>query len=105
MSYVVLASLAGARKKIGEREEVIVEAVHGRPEGRRTLPWIPGLVALAALAACRAMALRGMLGERADYAANLAWFKQWLIVPTLVYFISATAFQVRRKRIIPDAAP
>jgi NCS1 family nucleobase:cation symporter-1 len=99
VSYVVLAALAGAKEGSEEREEGRAETVPGRPHERRTLPWIPGVVALAALAACLVMALRVLFGT--DYAEDLAWFKQWLIVPTLVYFIAGTVFHLRRKVVQP----
>jgi len=60
--------------------------------------WISGLIALAALIACVALPLRVYLAGAADYAESLAWFKRWVILPTLVYFVSGTFWQVRRMR-------
>ena len=34
--------------------------------------------------------------------ARLAWFKIWLLVPILVYFVAATYWQVQRMRNRPQ---
>ena len=42
--------------------------------------------------------MRVYLAPPADYAERLTWFRDWLIAPTLVYFVAATFWQVRRMR-------
>jgi NCS1 family nucleobase:cation symporter-1 len=112
--YIVLAFTAGA-------QSTIPEAAAGAPESeahahnantnagpnaterasgaaRATAFWVSGLAALAALAVCAAFALYVYFADADDYAGRLASFKRWLIMPTLVYFVAATYWQVQRMR-------
>ena len=66
-----------------------------RPDYRS---WISGLAALASLAACVAMPLVVYGAGAESYTDNMAWFRNWLIVPTIVYFVSGTVWQWRRMR-------
>ncbi len=112
--YIVLASLGGARAAVhpaaagaAHREDPV-----GRPGPNvaPTLPdrtdqvhrtaayWVSGLVALAALLICTALAAYVYFAGASEYADRLAWFKRWLLVPTGLYFVSATFWQVRRMR-------
>ena len=104
--YIVLASVAGAKQPAaaGRESDVRPEPVHesaiamtGRARHGDPVFWISGLVALAALCACIVMALGVYLAGTESYADQLAWFKKWLIVPTLVYFVAGTFWQLRRK--------
>lgn len=108
--YVILAAIAGAREPIPATPQpqaqaarttaasVAKPAVASSRSGRDRRSWISGLVALASLAICVAMPLV-VYGAGADsYTGNMAWFKRWLIVPTIVYFVSGTIWQWRRMR-------
>lgn len=74
-------------------------SVVGDDQRRRTAAvWMSGSAAAAALIACLALALYVYAGPPTDFADRLAWFKLWLLVPTLVYFVSATAWELYRTR-------
>ena len=110
VAYIVLAALGGARGPLPQAAGAAPDAagcdrdaVPAMAEGssrphRDAIFWISGLIALISLIACIVLGLRVYLAAEADYAECLAWFKRWLIVPTLVYFVSATLWQVRRMR-------
>ena len=104
--YIVLAALAGAKEPPGAARESEARpkparesatATAGRGTHGDPVFWISGLIALAALCACVVMALGVYLTGTESYADKLAWFKTWLIVPTLVYFVAGTLWQLRRK--------
>jgi hypothetical protein len=44
------------------------------------------------------MPLLVSLAGQEGYAGNLARLRQWLIVPSLVYFVSGTIFYIRWQR-------
>ena len=112
--YIVLASVAGARSQINQSmgdeteseehprtDDDQQEANESETASRRHRAaafWISGPFALAALIVCAAFAVHVYLATPSDYADRLAWFKGWLIVPTLVYFVAATYWQVQRMR-------
>lgn len=87
------ASRASAARRAGQASESVSPA--GRPSRRAAL-WMSGSLAAAALLACLALALYVFSAPPAEFAGRLAWFKTWLLAPTLVYFVSATAWELRR---------
>jgi len=101
--YVVGAAMSGARSAEPEapaetaRDEPAAPAA-ATPAARRAdaLLWASGAAAAVALAACLGLGLYVYAAEPAAYAERLAWFKRWLLVPTLLYFVFATVWQVRR---------
>jgi len=113
--YLVLAALAGARLPAPHSSLVPPAREGDRPAAAdafasaalqttpppygATVVWISGVVALASLFACAALAARVYLAGPADYVAHLAWFKRWLLAPTLIYFVAATIWQVQRSKI------
>jgi cytosine permease len=110
--YVALASLAGAKGAAppGTEPTTRREAPPPAPPSddsadlskdgtdHGTVSWISGLVALVALIACLALPLAVWLAGAEGYADNLAWFKRWLLPPTLVYFVAGTVWQLRRMK-------
>jgi hypothetical protein len=112
--YIVLASLAGARSQVthsegdtgeGEVHPSTADATEdtsakeiASSDNSATLFRISGVIALIALIVCAAFAVYVYLATPANYADRLAWFKLWLLVPTLVYFVAATYWQVQRMR-------
>ena len=109
--YIVLAFMAGAQSTTpeptagtpesegrahvgGESGSNAIDRASG--DGPATAFGLSGIAALAALAVCAAFALYVYFASGDDYAGRLAWFKRWLIVPTLVYFVAATYWQMRR---------
>ncbi|UCD76103.1 MAG: hypothetical protein JSV91_04105, partial [Phycisphaerales bacterium] len=115
--YIVLASLAGARSQVTPSEGDTAEAEDHDSAADATedasaietasggnsaaLFRVSGVIALIALIVCAAFAVYVYLATPADYADRLAWFKIWLLVPTLVYFVTATYWQVQRMRARP----
>ena len=69
-----------------------------RPMHGGGLSWLFAAVALAALAACLLLPLRVLFGSPDTYDADMASFKTWFLVATIVYFFSAVAFVARRNR-------
>ena len=101
--YVVMAWRGGARRAGPEREmmemragEPIVSTEDRGLSRRGPLYWITGLVALAALIACFVLPFNIYWSGWEGYAERLEWFKNWLILPTLVYFVAGTAWQLLR---------
>ena len=100
--YVVLAGMAGAKQ--GDPSDSAADELEQASDGTDPVPgahrdmgyWISGGIAVAALVVCLVMAMRVYLGG--EYTEDLAWLKRWLIVPTLVYLVSATVWQARRMR-------
>ena len=103
--YIVFALLAGARHVPAAPLEAIVESpgtAAAVQETRTTAfdAWAiaAGAVALISLACCLAWPLylfaRGVEG----FDARFATFKLWLIVPSLLYFISGTLYVIQREK-------
>ncbi len=111
--YIVLAAYAGARSPIADGAGGDSGKPPGRPpgvspgassaaprseRGNTVLSRLFGLGALAALGACVVMPCVVYFSDYASYQENMEWFKKWLIVPTLVYFLTGTAWQLTRKK-------
>jgi len=97
--YIILASMAGARGVSAGADEIkptvpAKAAVKAQPEkstgGQSAIVWLAGAIAAASLAACVIMPVWVFLSDAANYTSNLEYFRKWLIVPTLVYFVSGT---------------
>ena len=112
--YVVLAALLGARQATGTAEHRQDTHAARRPAAhpaaalqaarRGAAFWISGLAALGTLVACLALSGVVWLAGMQDYDNNMAWFKRWLLVPTLAYFVAATCWQLSRTRTARPAA-
>ncbi len=110
--YIGLASIEGARGAAGESSEAEGTPVHHpdpisqveRAEGSGPSAsgsgknWLPGLIAVAALIACFVMPLLVCLAGPDGHAGNLAQLRQWLILPSLIYFVAGTLFYIRWQR-------
>jgi NCS1 family nucleobase:cation symporter-1 len=112
--YIALARLFGARAKYAEAEELErAEVDRKRAEraflqqqpsaelksaqgGRDLLLTLSRAVSLLALIACIVMAVQVYRGS------SLEWFRTWLIVPTLIYFVSATLWIGRKESAAAD---
>ncbi len=103
--YVVLAALSGARGPLPsvppEPESTARGAVAGPAAGSPAAGGqrVLGAIALLALLACAALALYVHLAGPAGYLERLKSFQRWLMLPTLVYFVAATIWQLRRMRV------
>jgi len=109
--YIVLASVAGARQPAppglrAEPQPAVPSAAREAslavdPVGKRGAAfWVGGLIATAALITCVVMPFRVYWGGMDAYANNLAWFKKWLLLSTLIYFVAGTwaAWRIRPAR-------
>ncbi len=102
--YIGLAWLGGARRPAPAAVEPELQSAPeptsaaDRPSKRGVLFWVSGLIALAMLIACVVMPFGIYWSGMDGYAENLTWFKRWLIVPTLIYFVAGTWIAGRRRR-------
>jgi cytosine permease len=108
--YAVFAALMGARsaypeadryeaaeraRKAAEREYLDRESTAAHTARRRPGDRITAAargVAVLSLVLCLGMAIRVLLG------GSLDTFRNWLILPTLMYFVAATVWIVRKER-------
>ena len=120
LSYILLAKASGAGKgkkapgppAPGEasRETAAPEENSPGPAGppgrvgpsaRRgadPFTWFLGGLAALSLLACLVLPLVVFLAPPEDYGVTFDWFRNWLLFPTLLYFLAAPAFAWRRKR-------
>jgi len=106
VSYMALASLAGARRPApegtGEEQHPTPPAdaavSGGTGPARGPAYWASGGVALVSLIACLVLPVAVYTGGIDAFTGNHAWLKTWLLAPTAVYFISATTWQLLRMR-------
>ena len=100
--YILFASMAGAREKL---PELVVQSVSKatyapvEPTVKKTdtVIWFWGIVAIVSLVACLALPIWVYVsGEK--YQQNFATFKNILIWPTLIHFVSATIWAVKREK-------
>ena len=108
--YIGLASLMGARDAYAEAADMD-SAERQRQAGEKAFlandsantaelstksgalsSLIPRLTAYLSLAVCAVMSVRVYLG------GDLDWFRTWLIVPTLIYFVSATVWIIQKEK-------
>lgn len=107
--YLILAPLGGARMAKGDEALSVAESTSGAgmaaaaddlappaAAGRTVSRLAYGIIAVGSLVACLGLALYVYASEADAFSARLAWFKQWLLVPTLVYFVAATLWQLSR---------
>ncbi len=110
LAYILLAKVSGAGKgetpaqPAGPKKESPLPSPEppekpgrGKP-GPDPFTWFLAGLALLSLAACLALPLAVFFADPRDYGVTFDWFQNWLILPTLVYFLSATAFALRRKQ-------
>jgi cytosine permease len=102
--YIIFASLAGAHEKFDDKtiesqKEKKSEHISTRHETglatsstRGPVLWICGIAALASLLVCLILSIRVYTTGGAEYTKALGSFKQVLLVPTLIYFVSGTAW-------------
>lgn len=61
------------------------------------MAWLPATASREAMAP-GALPLVVWLAGLEGYDDSLAWFKRWLLLPTLVYFVASTIWQLRRMK-------
>jgi len=101
--YIVLSSMSGAREKYGEEEAQQAGTYRATASGGASMSepaekpnpaitWGAGLVALGMLIACLVMAIDVANSDINSFTSEHTWFKTWLIVPTLIYFVAGTLY-------------
>jgi cytosine permease len=108
--YIALASAMGARdayaeaadRESAEKQRQIDEEVYLENDALKSAEsstkktnmsfLIARVTAYLSLAACAVMSVRVYLGS------DLDWFRSWLIVPTLIYFVSATYWIIQKEK-------
>jgi len=108
--YTALASAMGAKESYPEAadaesaekqrqseekaylEQNATESTESAAKSTDTRFLVARLTAYASLAACAVMSIRVYLGS------DLDWFRTWLIVPTLIYFVSATLWIIQKEK-------
>lgn len=111
--YIVLSTLFGARSKEGPLRgddlvpiqppviETTGDATPSTAVQLRPIAWIAGGAAALSLAFTLALAIIVFLGgaDPAAYEANLANYKTWAMVATIVYFIAAIVWSSEREKV------
>jgi len=107
--YIILASLSGAREKFDEQlEEQTPETAVQKTTGNQiqqkgrgdkdVVLWISGIVAVLSLLMCLILPIWVYVTGGKQYEQNFATFKNILIWPTLIYFVSGTIWAVKRDK-------
>jgi cytosine permease len=110
--YIIFASMAGAREKFAdEPQEPTASQRSAEPEtvseqpktareryGKDKVLLVCAIVALASLAACIILPLWTYFSGSDVYSKDLALFKNLMIWPTIIYFITATIWNIKRSR-------
>lgn len=109
--YIVLASAMGARDSYAEASDMeraekqrqseekafLLQDTAKSAESAAKLTGkgfqVARLTAYLSLLVCAAMSVRVYLGS------DLDWFRTWLIVPTLIYFVSATYWIIQKENL------
>jgi NCS1 family nucleobase:cation symporter-1 len=103
--YTLFASMAGAREKLPELVIQSVSKAARAPAEQRTAVkkadtavWFWGIVALASLVVCLVLPIWVYFSSPDAYEKNLVTFKSILIWPTLINFVSATAWAIKKEK-------
>jgi hypothetical protein len=103
--YTLFASMAGAREKLPELVIQSVSKAARAPAEQKsavkkadTSVWFWGIVALASLLVCLALPIWVYVSSGMQYQQNFAAFKNVLVWPTLIHFVSATGWAIKRER-------
>jgi NCS1 family nucleobase:cation symporter-1 len=113
--YIIFSSIAGAREKFeGQVEEQTQAETHPAPaaaqaqvdrqtamkstEGGDIVMWISGIAAAGTLLMCLVLPIWVYFSGSGQYKQNFAAFKSVLIWPTLIYFVAATIWAIKRER-------
>jgi cytosine permease len=103
--YILFSSIAGAREKLPELTEQYHDVLKAQAKSIKPVvkrfdiqTWVWGLISLATLIICTILSIWIYLSPLDAYKQNLATFKIYLMWPTLLYFISATAWAIRHEK-------
>jgi len=67
-------------------------------EGGDIVMWISGIAAAGTLLMCLVLPIWVYFSGSGQYKQNFAAFKSILIWPTLIYFVAATIWAIKRER-------
>lgn len=104
--YIIFALLAGARNVPAGEQETPAGAGGALPADHEAqthssadfVTILAGVVALLSLLCCFAWPVYILIRGSAGYDARFAFFKGWLILPTLLYFIGGICYAVKREK-------
>jgi NCS1 family nucleobase:cation symporter-1 len=103
--YTVFSIFAGARQILpqlsGQYHDVLkAQANFAKPAVKQfdIQTWVWGIIAFVTLVICTILSIWIYLSPLDAYKQNLATFKIYLMWPTLLYFISATAWAIRHEK-------
>ncbi|MBN2137642.1 MAG: hypothetical protein JW720_07540 [Sedimentisphaerales bacterium] len=108
--YIIFAALAGARDKFPQdnldkqsdsNEQIESVEMPGWTQPKKKIDvalWIAAAFAIASLAACLLLPIWVYRTTAEDYQQRFTWFKQILILPTVIYFITGTIWAVKRNK-------
>jgi NCS1 family nucleobase:cation symporter-1 len=96
-SYAEAADLESAEKQRQSEERAFLESgtvksAESPAKNYSTGYLVARVTAYLSLVACAVMSVRVYLGS------DLDWFRTWLIVPTLIYFIAATVWIMQKEK-------
>jgi NCS1 family nucleobase:cation symporter-1 len=104
--YIIFASMAGAKEKYPEVQDQTqaaaaspqsqtAQAVH---KGTDILLWLSAIIACLSLLTCIVLPIWVYVAQSEEYARRLTFFKEILIYPTLIYFVTGTIWAIKRDR-------
>ena len=103
--YTLFASMAGAREKLPELVLHPVTKTAQEPTEQKsavkktnTVVWLWGIMAIASLFVCLALSIWLYFSPPDAYQKNLVTFKSVLLWPTLIHFVSAVAWAVKKEK-------
>jgi NCS1 family nucleobase:cation symporter-1 len=103
--YTLFAAMAGAKEKLPELILQSVSKTTPAPAEQKsavkkadTVVWFCGIVTIASLAVCIVLPIWVYVSGGEQYQQNFAAFKNVLIWPTLIHFVSATAWAIKREK-------
>jgi cytosine permease len=107
--YIIFASMAGAREKFDDQPQEKTEsgavAQSSQPPqatkdkySKDPVMTVCAIIAMLMLAMCVVLPLRVYFSNSDTYMKSLAGFKNILIWPTLIYFVTATIWNIKRSR-------
>ena len=103
--YTVFAAMAGARERLPELAIQPIGKPGHAPSGEKpaekkldTAARVWGIVALGSLIVCFILPIWVYASAGDQYQQNMATFKSILIWPTLIHFVSATAWAIKKER-------
>ncbi len=107
--YIIFASMAGAREKFDDQPQEKTEsgavAQSSQPPqatkdkySKDPVMTVCAIIAMLMLATCVVLPLRVYFSNSDTYMKSLAGFKNILIWPTVIYFVTATIWNIKRSR-------